>query len=305
MANAALAHGTKYFAKINVFFPARKHKAELDIACFVTKTCERTHPDVSKQNSDCLITICGDPMTSSTDTKHVMLKSTAYIMVIFAFAAGLLFGSLYGSHSVAVNATKAPVAGQQPADQQSNAEQQAELAAHIEQVRGEIARAPEEALNWIHLGNLYFDSHQPQEAIQAYQTALRLKPGNVDVMTDMGTMYRLANDPQSAVRTFSDAIALDPTHQNARYNKGVTLIIDLEQVSQGVAEWKALLAAKPDATLSGGVKLADMLPDLLVDAGIRLEQAGKPAAALAAFEAALVEKPGYQPALVHLEHLRK
>lgn len=243
--------------------------------------------------------------TPETNSKSVMLKSTTYIMVAFAFAAGLLFGSLYGSYSVTATTLQGQMPQSQAMQGPSAAEQEAELASHIEQVRGEIARSPEEALNWIHLGNLYFDAHKAPEAIQAYQTALRLKPGNVDVMTDMGTMYRLAEDPHAAIRTYDEVIALDPTHQNARHNKAITLITDLAQVQAGVTVWKELLAVKPDATLSGGAKLADLLPDLLVDAGTRFEQSGNVVAALAAFEAALVEKPGYQPALVHVEHLKK
>lgn len=229
--------------------------------------------------------------TESTPPKGVMLKSTAFILAAAAFAAGLLTGSLLIPSSVPAPAeTRAPVRPD-AAD--------ADLAAHIAQVRADAARNPQDPLPWIHLGNLYFDAHQAENAISAYETALRLQPGNTDVMTDMGTMFRLAGDPQRAVEVYDQVLALDPAHQNARYNKGVTLIVDLARPAEGVAAWKELIALKPDAKLSDGTPLAAAIAPLATDAGTRLEARGRTDAALEAYRQALAETPDFEPALAH------
>lgn len=225
--------------------------------------------------------------------KGYMLTSTACIIAVLAFCAGLLGGALIAFETgggVPAPRASAPAPAQDPA---------AELADHIAQVRAELERNPSEALNWIHLGNLYFDSHNPAEAIAAYEQALRLQPGNADVMTDLGTMYRTAGNPQKALETYDQALALVPDHQNAFFNKGVTLMIDLARPAEAVAVWRALLDKRPGATLSDGTPLASAMAPLATDAGDKLAAAGHAQAALQAYEQALLVDPQFAPAREH------
>ena len=106
---------------------------------------------------------------SRSQTKGSMLNSTAYILIAIAFFAGLLAGSLVGT-------LRPSTMGHQQAQVSA---QQAEAGGHpdgydenLAKITAEIARNPEEPMNWIFLGNLHFDAHHPDEAIKAYAKAL-------------------------------------------------------------------------------------------------------------------------------------
>lgn len=225
------------------------------------------------------------PPQSASRQGGTMLTSTACLLAAVAFFAGLLCGTLLPHEQ------DAPAPAVPPPVSQEN-----DLDDHIAQVRKEIARNPDAPLNWIHLGNLYFDAHNAEEAIAAYEKALQLKPGDVDVMTDLGTMYRLANQPQRALDLYDQVLTADPAHQNARFNKGVTLAIDLARPADGVAAWRDLLARNPAATIGDSTPLATALAPLVTDAGHELHKQGKHEAALQAYEEALRIDPNFAPA---------
>lgn len=228
--------------------------------------------------------------------KGMMLTSTACIFIVLAFLAGLLGGTLLGS-------ARSGSAGQAASRQSAPAapalaDPAHELAEHVAQVQAEIERNPNEPLNWIHLGNLYYDEN-PAEAVIAYEKSLQLSPGNADVMTDLGTMYRVTGNPAKAVAQYDSVIALNPDHQNAYFNKGVTLMFDLARPADAVAAWQALLDRKPDAALGDGTLLADVLPFLATNGGNSFEAQGNMQAALEAYDLALQGDRQFQPALAH------
>lgn len=212
-----------------------------------------------------------------------MLTSTACLLAVIAFFAGFLLGSLVPRGQTSPDA--APVSQAPVPD------------THIAQAREQTARSPDNAEAWIHLGNLHFDARNTAEAITAYERALRLKPGDHNVMTDLGTMYRLAGQPRKALELYDQVLAADPDHQNARFNKGVTLVIDLARPAEGLAAWRELLARNPRAVTGTNTPLAEALAPLLTDAGQQLQQRGQREAALEAYGEALRIDPNFAPAL--------
>ena len=209
-----------------------------------------------------------------------MLTSTACLLAIIAFFAGLLLGSL------APRGQSAPDAAREPGPD-----------THMAQAREQTIRRPDDAEAWIHLGNLAFDARNAAEAIRAYERALQLKPGDANVMTDLGTMYRLDRQPHKALALYTQVLDADPGHQNARFNKGVTLILDMGRPAEGLAVWRDLLARDPHAVIGGNTPLAEALAPLLTDAGQQLEQQGRREAALEAYGEALRIDPDFSPAL--------
>jgi lipoprotein NlpI len=77
------------------------------------------------------------------------------------------------------------------------------------------------------------------KAIYAYEKSIELKPGNADVLTDLGIMYRLDGNPLKAKETFDQAIFMDPKHENSRLNKGIVLIMG--DRDGGIQTWEELL----------------------------------------------------------------
>jgi tetratricopeptide (TPR) repeat protein len=95
------------------------------------------------------------------------------------------------------------------------------------------------------LGNLYFDSNQPKEAIEAYSQYLAIKPDNADVRTDMAIMYRNLGEMDLALEQFQKAAQSDPKHVNSRYNIGIVLLHDKQDVKGAIKAWEEYLKVDP------------------------------------------------------------
>jgi tetratricopeptide (TPR) repeat protein len=107
---------------------------------------------------------------------------------------------------------------------------------------------------WAELGNLYFDSDQPREAIEAYSRYLTINPDNPDVRTDMGVMYRRLGDPDRAIREFRLDAQSDPTHINSRYNLGIVLLHDKQDIPRAIEAWEAYLKLDPQSKRAKRIK---------------------------------------------------
>jgi len=118
--------------------------------------------------------------------------------------------------------------------------------AEIENYREILKRDPNNLQAHINIGNLYFDTQQDRNAIEHYRKALELDPRNVNVRTDMAICYRRKGDPDRAVEELKKAISIDPSHAQSRYNLGVILIHDKNDIEGGVRAWEALLANVPN-----------------------------------------------------------
>lgn len=111
-----------------------------------------------------------------------------------------------------------------------------------------VGREPDNLNAWIKLGNLSMDSNRYEDAIMAYQNALRLDPGNTDVRVDMGTCYRRTGNPQKALEMFRKTIEMDSKHLYAHRNAGVVLAFDLKQYDEAITEFETYLKLAPNAS---------------------------------------------------------
>jgi len=106
----------------------------------------------------------------------------------------------------------------------------------------------------VELGNLYFDSDQPREAVEAYGKYLALKPDNADVRTDMGIMYRKLGDSDRAIQEFKKAAQTDSRHVNSRYNIGVVLLHDKQDIKGAIKAWEDYLKVDSNSERAERVK---------------------------------------------------
>ena len=97
------------------------------------------------------------------------------------------------------------------------------------------------------MGNLYFDSGQPKEAIKAYNEYLTIKPDNPDVRTDLGIMYRQLGDFDRAIQEFEKVAQSDPKHINSRYNVGIVLLHDKQDIKGAIKAWEEYLKVDPNS----------------------------------------------------------
>jgi tetratricopeptide (TPR) repeat protein len=123
-----------------------------------------------------------------------------------------------------------------------------------------VAKDPKNHDAWVHLGNSYFDSEQPQKAIEAYGRALELKPNDPDVLTDQGVMYRSLGQFERAVDNFKKANQADPKHAQSLFNQGVVYLNDLHDAAKAKAAWQKVIDTAPNTPQA--MQARDALRDL-------------------------------------------
>jgi cytochrome c-type biogenesis protein CcmH/NrfG len=122
-----------------------------------------------------------------------------------------------------------------------------DAAARIDVARRVVDQDPKNVRAWIELGNLYFDTKQPQKSVDAYAKALELAPANPDVLTDQGVMFRALGSYDRAVANFQKATELDPGHLQSLYNLGVVYAFDLKDTPKAEAVWNKLIQLAPQS----------------------------------------------------------
>lgn len=96
------------------------------------------------------------------------------------------------------------------------------------------------------LGNLYYDSQQYATAVGFYQRALKLKPGDAAVRTDLGTAYWYLGNADAAITEFDTALSFLPNNPNTLFNRGLVKWQGKNDAVGAVADWKKLLATDPN-----------------------------------------------------------
>ncbi len=137
-----------------------------------------------------------------------------------------------------------------------------ELTATILQHEQNLRQNPDNAAEWAHLGNLYYDADEPQKSINAYERSLALEPNNTSVLVDCGVMYRELEQYDKALEYFDKALKLDPTHETALFNTGIVLYHDQKKTEQGLDAWRRLVQINPQAVTPRGGLVSDMIKEL-------------------------------------------
>jgi cytochrome c-type biogenesis protein CcmH/NrfG len=133
-------------------------------------------------------------------------------------------------------------------------------AREIPMLEGVVAQDPKNRQAWVQLGNDYFDAHQPQKAVAAYDKALELKPDDPNVLTDQGVMYRELGQYDKALANFEKAHRLDPSHVTSLFNQGVVWAYDKKDAKKAIEVWKKVAAEEPNGP--NGIKAREAIADL-------------------------------------------
>jgi cytochrome c-type biogenesis protein CcmH/NrfG len=95
------------------------------------------------------------------------------------------------------------------------------------------------------LGNLYYDAQQYSAAIDFYQRALRARPTDAAVRTDMATAYWYMGNADSAIAEFNKALAYAPDNPNTLFNRGLVEWQGKKNAAAALADWQRLLKSDP------------------------------------------------------------
>jgi len=187
--------------------------------------------------------------------KNTMLI-VAFIALVVGFFGGIVF-SVFKSTSGVPMQTPAPV--QQAVQDQESVDEQRTRIASLEL---KTSLNPESAEAWTQLGNGYFDSDMFEKAIKAYQKSLELNPNNANVMTDLGVMYRRNGQPLEAIKAFDKATEIDPNHEVSRFNKGIVLMHDMNDLEAATRAWEELVQVNPFAMSPTGQPVKELVDKL-------------------------------------------
>ncbi len=176
-----------------------------------------------------------------------MKKETVILMVVIAFLVGFIIGATVailrgtkGVEKVAIVQKPQMAPSGVPAPVPP-ARDSIEVASQIETLKEIVKKDPKNLPAWVELGNLYFDSDRPREAIEAYRQYLAIKPDNPDVRTDMGIMYRKLGQFDRALEEFRKAAQIDPKHVVSRYYIGLVLLHDKQDIKGAIKAWEEYL----------------------------------------------------------------
>lgn len=117
-----------------------------------------------------------------------------------------------------------------------------------------VANDPKNINAWMSLGNDYFDTDQPQKAVNAYGKVLELQPNSPDVLTDQGVMYRKLGWYDKALENFAKAQQIDPKHLQSLFNAGIVYAVDLKDHVKARPYWKKILEIDPNSPVAMQVK---------------------------------------------------
>lgn len=140
------------------------------------------------------------------------------------------------------------------AQEPKDARESIEATSRIQTLKEIVKKDPRNLSAWVELGNLYFDTNKPKEAIEAYSRYLAIKPDNADVRTDMGIMYRKLGQFDRTIEEFKKAAQSDPKHANSRYNTGLVLLHDKEDMKGAIKAWEEYLKVDPNSERAIRVK---------------------------------------------------
>jgi len=187
-----------------------------------------------------------------------MKKEAVILVVVIAFLTGLVVGAFsfqYFLRNKDARTTRPPQRPPMaPQETAPPGPTPAEIASKIDPLKEIVKKDPKNLSAWVELGNLYFDSNQPQEAIKAYTEYLKIKPDSADVRTDIGIMYRNTGEIDKAIDEFKKAAQIDPKHVNSRYNLGLVLLHDKRDIKSAIKAWEDYLRVDPASERANRIK---------------------------------------------------
>jgi len=119
----------------------------------------------------------------------------------------------------------------------------APMVAEVRDLEARIAANPQDADAIRRLGDLNFDISNWQKAHDLYTKYLEIRPGDPDVMTDLGVTCRGLKQFDRALEIFAQVAKAAPDHWQSRYNEVVILAFDLNKMDdakQALAELQRL-----------------------------------------------------------------
>lgn len=125
----------------------------------------------------------------------------------------------------------------------------------IQELKAYVDKNPNDTNAVRQLADLNFEIRNWKRSQELYRHYLELKPGDPDVMTDLGIAYRETSDFDKSLQLFQQVHKAAPDHWKSYFNEVVVLAFDLKKVEEAkapLAKLQQMQPSNPDV-----VRLAD------------------------------------------------
>ena len=106
---------------------------------------------------------------------------------------------------------------------------------------------PGDEVTRVQLGNMYFDAGRYQEAANWYEQAMKLRPSDANVSTDLGIAYYYMNDSDRALAQFDKSLLIDPKHAKTLLNIGIVRAFGKQDMKGAAEVWQKILVVAPES----------------------------------------------------------
>jgi len=153
----------------------------------------------------------------------------------------------------------------------------------IEAYNKALVIKPDYADAYNNMGNAHQKQGNLEEAIKAYKKALSIKPDFAEAYNNMGIVLQDQGKLEEAIKAYKKAIVIKPDYAEAYYNMGIVLQ-DQKKQEEAIKAYSKALAIKPDYAKAYN------------NTGISLKDQGNLEEAIKAYKKALSIKPDYAEA---------
>src|ERR1035437_671114 len=158
--------------------------------------------------------------------------------------------------------------GASPASQTPSTDRLKEMAdVHAASLLDKLKSDPSNPDLLTRIGNLYYDAQQYPIAVDYYGRALKAKPSDAAVRTDLATAYWYMGNADSAIAEFKKALIYAPNNPNTIFNLGLVKWKGKMDNAASVADWEKLLATNPN--YEGKDKVEQMMTEAKNQAAVK------------------------------------
>jgi len=105
------------------------------------------------------------------------------------------------------------------------------------------------------LGRAYAELGQSREAMEHYQQAVDIKPDSIDAQYNLGLALADAGRPEEAIRHLQEAVRLMPDFASAHNNLGVSLA-GVGRMPEAIVHFERVISLEPDVEAYANLALA-------------------------------------------------
>jgi cytochrome c-type biogenesis protein CcmH/NrfG len=216
--------------------------------------------------------------SSNTTWTGVQAYTLAVVCLLLGMAGGwLIRGSQSPAAAAPAMAASAPApagmggaANAQPTPEQLKQMADTQAAPLIEKLKSD----PNNPELLASIGNFYYDAQQYPTAVDYYGRALKAKPSDAAVRTDMATAYWYMGNADTAIAEFNKSLTYEPNKPNTLFNLGLVKWQGKMDINGAVADWQKLLATNPNYEAKD--KVEQMIAEAKKHTGVKPGTPAKP-----------------------------